>query len=58
MACFFPPTNFLALEGLALGDFAAPFDIREFNNKSGTYKRVSAERRREVGRARARSRCS
>jgi acetyl esterase/lipase len=51
VSCFFPPTDFLALEDKATGAFAALFDIREFDPKTGRYERVSVERRREVGRA-------
>lgn len=50
VACFFPPTDLLALEGRATGDFAAPFDVRELDATTGLYERVSLARRRELGR--------
>lgn len=51
VACFFPPTDLLALEERATGEFAAPFDVRELDPRTGVYERVSCERRRELGRA-------
>lgn len=50
VACFFPPTDLLALEDRATGTFAAPFDVRELDARTGMYERVSCERRRELGR--------
>ncbi len=50
VACFFPPTDLLELEGRATGTFAAPFDVRELDARTGMYERVSSERRRELGR--------
>lgn len=49
VACFFPPTDLLALEGRATGEFAAPFDVRELDAHTGLYERVSRDRRRELG---------
>ena len=50
VACFFPPTDFLALENAPNKDVAAAFDFREFDPKSGTCERVTGERRRQIGR--------
>lgn len=50
VACFFPPTDLLALEGRATGEFKAPFDVREIDRDTGVYERVSPARRRELGR--------
>jgi len=51
VACFFPPSDFLALEGACSNETAAPFDFREFAVKSGTYERVTLEKRRKIGRS-------
>ncbi|QDU21924.1 Prolyl oligopeptidase family protein [Urbifossiella limnaea] len=50
MACFFPPTDFPALEGTCPKEIAAPFDFRELDPATGKYVTVSPERRREIGR--------
>ena len=50
VACFFPPTDFLALEASCSTDLAAIFDFREMDSKTGKYTPVSPERRREIGR--------
>jgi acetyl esterase/lipase len=50
VACFFPPTDFPALQDRATWDITAAFDVREFNPKTGRYERVSAERRQQLGR--------
>jgi acetyl esterase/lipase len=50
VACFFPPTDFPALEGSSPKDIAAPFDFRELDSTSGKFVPVTAERRLQIGR--------
>ena len=50
VACFFPPTNFLALDGSCPQELAAPFDFREMDRATGTLTSVSHDRRRQIGR--------
>ncbi|HJZ58831.1 MAG TPA: prolyl oligopeptidase family serine peptidase [Gemmataceae bacterium] len=50
VACFFPPTDFVALENRLTADDAAAFDFRELDPRSGTLERVGADRRREIAR--------
>ncbi|QDU23686.1 alpha/beta hydrolase [Urbifossiella limnaea] len=50
VACFFPPTDFLALEGSCTKEQAAPFDFRELDAATGKFVAVTPERRREIGR--------
>lgn len=50
VACLFPPTDFLALEGSCTKDVAAPFDFRELDHATGKLVTVTPERRREIGR--------
>jgi len=49
VACFFPPTDFVVLEGQCTKEFAACFDFREMDPTSGKFVPVSAERRRQIG---------
>jgi acetyl esterase/lipase len=49
VACFFPPTDFPALEGKCPKDVVAAFDFREFDSSSGTFAPVSAQRRFQIG---------
>jgi acetyl esterase/lipase len=51
VACFFPPTDFTALDGKCTPELAAPFDIRTFEPTTGTYERVTPAKRREIGTA-------
>lgn len=51
VACFFPPTDFPALEGACPKDVAAPFDFRELDPTTGKFAPVTPDRRREIGRA-------
>jgi acetyl esterase/lipase len=51
VACFFPPTDFVALEAACTLEFEPLFDIREIDPSTGKSVSVSAERRREIGRA-------
>jgi acetyl esterase/lipase len=52
VACMFPPTDFLALDGGPKDkDVTAAFDFRERDRDTGKLERVTAERRREIGRA-------
>lgn len=58
VACFFPPTDFLALDAAGKGaeraalpsHFASAFDFREPDPATGLLVPVSAARRREIGR--------
>ncbi len=58
VACFFPPTDFLALDAAGKGadsaalpvQFATAFDFRESHPETGLLVPVSAARRREIGR--------
>lgn len=49
VACFFPPTDFVVLEGQCTKEFAACFDFREMDPTSGKFVTVSAERRQQIG---------
>ena len=51
VACFFPPTDFAALDGKCTPEMAAPFDFRTFVAATGTYERVTPEKRRAIGTA-------
>lgn len=51
VACFFPPTDFPALDGKCAPEMAAPFDFRTFGPTTGTYERVTPENRRAIGTA-------
>jgi acetyl esterase/lipase len=54
VACYFPPSDFLALVGEKLADVtdvAAAFDFREMDKKTGLLERVSEKRREEIARA-------
>lgn len=50
VACFFPPTDFLALAGSCSKEVAAPFDFREMDPATQRLVAVTPERRREIGR--------
>ncbi len=51
VACFFPVTDFPAFEKNPPSGFEELFPFREFDTKSGKYISITAERRREIGRA-------
>ena len=49
VACFFPPTDFVVLEGQCTKEFAAAFDFREFDSTSGKFVPVTPEQRSRIG---------
>ncbi len=51
VACFFPPTDFPSFEDKSPRGFEELFPFREFDPKAGKYVAITAERRREIGRA-------
>jgi acetyl esterase/lipase len=50
VACFFPPTDFLALEGPCPTDITPAFEFHELDPATGKFAPVTPERRREIGR--------
>jgi len=50
VACFFPPTDFLALDQGDFKEFSAAFDFREMDSASGKLLPVSPAKRQQIGR--------